>query len=207
MKKILLFLSLCLFFFVGCKSIRYEKIIEDVNIKFSILGLKKIEDAEKVLKLLDKAIQMEPHRWDAYSKQVQIYSFWSHIPEDFADNQEGVKSVFDKWLENGNTFNQQQKLCYANTLYSLGDCEKARELHRQVYNWYLTNEIDFASNELDYFIYFFAGVLIGEVNINNFDEWKVDYYDGEFNDFLQDTIMQLNDPEKKDEIVQCYCIC
>ena len=91
--------KICLIFLIislliSCKSNKYERLIENVN---DYKMIQKMDDAKNALELLDKAIKMEPNRWDAYSKKIQIYNFWEHIPYDFKENQEGIKSVFEQW--------------------------------------------------------------------------------------------------------------
>ena len=128
MRKIyLLFLLISLF--LSCKSVNYKNLVDK-----AAEGNKcflSMEEAEKSLELLDQAIELKPHEWLAYSREISIYGMWSHISKDFSDNPESIKRVFDKWIENGNSFNRVQKCCYANTLYTLGEYEKQKNIIRR----------------------------------------------------------------------------
>ena len=210
MRKIyLLFLLISLF--LSCKSVNYKNLVDK-----AAEGNKcflSMEEAKKSLELLERAIELKPHEWLAYSREISIYGMWSHISKDFSDNPESIKRVFDKWIENGNSFNRVQKCCYANTLYTLGEYEKAEKYHQEIFDWYLLHRINFNKHETEYFVYMFAGIMLDEINTYTFGQWKLDCYDVDvanetsLNDLLLEIIREMKDPEMKYEIVKGYCIC
>ena len=197
------FLSICIVLsFTCCNSTDYESLIKKSN---SYKWYNNKKDAETALKYTDKAINKEPNIWNAYSLEINIYSVWVHFPPDFSDNFEGIKSVYDRWLSNGNKLNTLQKLGYANTLYCLDDTLNANQFYSEIINYYNDNQIDFSENERDYFIYIFAHLMLYDVDENYFNKIKFSVYDdNKINDYLLDEINAIKESGKK-QLAERYC--
>ena len=78
--KFFTFILFCLIFFAGCSSLKYEKIIKQAS---SYNWYQNMDDANKSLQLLEEAIKIDPHKWDAYFQEIQIYATWEHKSENF----------------------------------------------------------------------------------------------------------------------------
>ena len=114
LKSKILLIILSILLLCSCKSVQYKKLMEE-------------------------AIELKPHKWDAYSLEINIYACWSQKSIDWSDNQEAVKEVYDRWLANGNSFNEIQEFAYANTLYTLGNYEAANKIYGKYFNYYSAN--------------------------------------------------------------------
>ncbi len=111
-KILLIILSILLL--CSCKSVQYKKLMAGIESNPQFHWFDNMEAAEKTIKLMEEAIELKPHKWDAYSLEINIYACWSQKSIDWSDNQEAVKEVYDRWLANGNSFNEIQEFAYAN---------------------------------------------------------------------------------------------
>ena len=91
-----------------------------------------MKEAEKSLKLTEKAINLEPNTWDGYALELNIYSTWNHKSKDFSSNFTALKFVYEKWIANGNKLSISQQLGYANTLFCLNNKIKSDLLYFEI---------------------------------------------------------------------------
>ena len=148
-----------------------------------------MEAAEKTIKLMEEAIELKPHKWDAYSLEINIYACWSQKSIDWSDNQEAVKEVYDRWLANGNSFNEIQEFAYAN-IKKLS--VTANPKHQN-----------------EYVIYIISGIMLDIINIYNFDEYKLEKFDetGQ-NEYLLQVLQELRQEKSyKKHIAKSLCNC
>ncbi len=64
MKKHFVLLVIIIVSFLSCTNTKYSDLIEQTN---SLCWWNSMEDAEKALDILDRAIEIEPKEWKAYS--------------------------------------------------------------------------------------------------------------------------------------------
>lgn len=200
-KKI--YILICIVLLIGCENNCYELLIKKAK---NYNWHNNMLDAEKALKITKKAIKNEPHRWDAYSLELQIYSTWNHKTKDFSENYRDLKSVYDKWLQNGNVMNNIQKLGYANTLYCLDKIEESNEIFLEIINYYENNQIPLDKNEKEYICYIFSKMMGSNLDKDDFEEIKRDSYNKNgINDFLLNEIENLQKSDRK-TFAQRYCV-
>ena len=173
-----------------------------------------MEAAEKTIKLMEKAIELKPHKWTPYSMEIQIYASWKLKSEDRSDNQEAVKEVYDRWLANGNSFNEIQEFAYANTLYTLGNYDAANKIYEKYFNYYSANIKELSvtatpKHQNEYVIYIISGIMLDNINIYNFDEYKMEKFDEtDGNKYLLQELEELRQEKShKKHIAKSLCNC
>lgn len=170
-----------------------------------------MDAAEKTIKLMEEAIELKPHKWDAYSMEIQIYASWSHKSEDWSDNQEAVKGVYDRWIANGNSFNKIQEFAYANTLYTLGNYEAANKVYQKNFDYFSVNKKKpgAVKNQNEYIIYIISGIMLDNINIYNFDEYKLEKFDeSDGNKYLLQELKEVRQRKSyKNHIAKSLCNC
>ena len=199
--KFFTFILFCLIFFTGCSSLKYEKIIKQAS---SYNWYQNMDDANKSLQLLEEAIKIDPHKWDAYFQEIQIYATWEHKSENFVSNQEAVKEVYDRWINNGNEFNEIQQFCYANTLTSLGQIKQSNPIYYELFNKFRIKNLEEISSE-EFFIYVMCGIMIDEITMNNYDEFIKNHNEYEiYKEVLPQEFDEIN-KYGKESLAKRYC--
>ncbi len=189
LKSKILLIILSILLLCSCKSIQYKKLMAGIESNPQFHWFDNMEAAEKTIKLMEEAIELKPHKWDAYSLEINIYACWSQKSIDWTDNQEAVKEVYDRWLANGNSFNEIQEFAYAN-IKKLS--VTANPKHQN-----------------EYVIYIISGIMLDIINIYNFDEYKLEKFDetGQ-NEYLLQVLQELRQTKShKKHIAKSLCNC
>lgn len=191
-----------MFLFISCKSSNYNEIMQKAK---NYQWHNNMTEAQKTLKLTEKAIKNSPKVWDAYSLEIAVYSTWNHKNKDFSNNFEGLKSVYEKWINNKNELNTLQKLGYANTLYCLNDINNANILYSQIIEYYKNNKQFLQKNEREYVCYIISNIMLYNIDENVFNSIKLDLYDETgINTYLIREINNLETTNKK-EFAERFC--
>ena len=214
MKSKIWFIILSIFLLCSCKSVQYKKLMAGIESNPQFHWFDNMEAAEKTIKLMEEAIELKPHKWDAYSLEINIYACWSQKSIDWSDNQEAVKEVYDRWLANGNSFNEIQEFAYANTLYTLGNYDAANKIYEKYFNYYSANIKKLfvtatPKHQNEYVIYIISGIMLDNINIYNFDEYKLEKFDetGQ-NEYLLQELQELRQTKShKKHIAKSLCNC
>lgn len=202
MKKIIYFTQIFMFLFISCKSSNYNEIMQKAK---NYQWHNNMTEAQKTLKLTEKAIKNSPKVWDAYSLEIAVYSTWNHKSKDFSNNFEGLKSVYEKWINNKNELNTLQKLGYANTLYCLNDINNANILYSQIIEYYKNNKQFLQKNEREYVCYIISNIMLYNIDENVFNSIKLNLYDETgINTYLIREINNLETTNKK-EFAERFC--
>lgn len=183
---------------VSCSGAKYENLINQVMEYKWFFDMK---DAEKALSFLEKAIVIAPNKWEAYSLEISIYESWNQKTENNTDRQDLVKAVYERWIENGNTFNYIQKFCYANTLYSLDEKKNAYALYTELFDYFSGHKELLENSDLKYYVYIFSGVMLEIISKDNFSDYELSCYAqaGENSDSVNDFILQKLEEIKTDD--------
>lgn len=208
--KSLFILFVFLLTIVSCSSVRYDSLINQVMEYNWFFDMK---DAEKALNLLERAIVIAPDKWNAYSLEISIYESWNQKTENNTDRQDLVKTVYERWGENNNTFTSIQKFCYANTLYSLNEKQEAYSLYTELFKFFSNQKELLENSELNYCTYIFSGVMLEIISKDNFSDYKLSYYaqtDGDsisVNDYILQELEEINTDDDRKKYARNNCTC
>ena len=211
MKNKIWLIFLIILLLCSCKSIQYKNLMAGIESNPQFHWFDNMEAAEKTIKLMEKAIELKPHKWAPYSMEIQIYASWKLKSEDRSDNQEAVKEVYDRWIANGNSFNKIQEFAYANTLYTLGNYEEANKIYQKNFDYFSANKKKpgAVKDQNEYILYIISGIMLDNINIYNFDEYKLEKFDetGQ-NEYLLQELQELRQTKShKKHIAKSLCNC
>ena len=191
-----------LLFFIGCEKNSYNEILHKAK---TLNWYNDMVEAKEALELTRMAMAKKPKKWDAYSLELSIYSSWNHKSKDYSNNFNGIKSVYEKWLENGNKMSVLQKFGYANTLYCLDDYGTANKLYLEVIEYYNENKEKLIDSEKDYICYMMSNIMLYDISEKEFGKIKIDLYDkNQINEYVISEINNIGNEEKKN-LAERYC--
>ena len=198
MKKHFVLLVIIIVSFLSCTNTKYSDLIEQTN---SLCWWNSMEDAEKALDILDRAIEIEPKEWKAYSIELQIYDTWCHKTEERSNNYIALKDVYDRWIINGNTFSFVQLFGYANVLFCLGEREKAKDYYDKM-SFSVMNDNSLLLDEQNYVAYILSGIINGLIVKENFSDYKMNAYD---ENGVNEYLFQIIVNDSQEDIIETYC--
>lgn len=203
MKKYKILILFVLLALCSCKTKEYKVLLNNAQ---KLNWFMDQEDAKKAIELAEEAIKIYPQKWDAYLLELNIYSIWSHRKKESAYNFENIKSVYERWVANGNKLTVIQKFAYANTLYCLCDFNEAINLYKEVIATFENSRIDLNKDEISYVIWIFSKMLVYELDENEFNKIKLKHYEKNgINEYLLGEIRQFNKFDKK-EFAERFCV-